>query len=786
MQPTRSRIRTFILILAAGATVLKFGLTDTHAQGTVFTYQGRLIDAGIPATGIYDLRFTLWDSAASGSQVGFAVVVSPQPITNGIFTVALDFGATPFTGPQRWLQIESRAFGGPSYFPLTPRQLVSATPYAILAGNVSGIVADANLGSNVALLNRNPQTFTGVNNFNNTLNFLDPTKTLMFPPTAGANAPMITMFSSGTVNADRMVIGHSPSFPNYGLQYQDLADRFRFLSAGSPVLTIDLGFPSVGIDGAAAIRGSASITGNLSLNGNLNLIDQTNTIQFAATAGPNAPMISMFASGTINADRMVIAHSPDYPDWGLQYKDTADIFNFLSGGFPVLSVNLGLDRVGINTATPSRTLEVRDSQSVGRFVTTGSLNGSVIELQNIGVANYLGAINFLDSGSVPVQIGAYTNGDLAFRAGGQERARFTANGDLTINSPTNTIQFPGTTNSGVAMITMFDSGTANADRMVIGHSPGFPSYGLQYQDSGDRFRFLSGGFPVLTVDLGADEVAVRGNLGVAGGNINISNATTTIQFPATSGANSPMITMFTSGTVNADRMVIAHSPSFLNYGLQYQDSADKFNFLSAGSPVLTVDLGFGRVGIGTASPSFQLQLTADSAAKPNGGSWANSSDARVKKNIQPMTSALEKLTRLRGVTFEWINPQDHADQTGTQAGFIAQEVERAFPAWVKDVPGAEHDQHLTPDGKIKSMSLPFEFDALVVESIRELRTQKDAQITSLEKANAELKKELATQQALTRELQNGLAQLKKAMAEFAERSKPVGTFAFNPEPPASR
>jgi len=780
-----SLTRTRSLALALGLIAAWLGCADARAQGTTFTYQGRLIDAGIPATGIYDLRFTIWDSSVGGSQVGFAVVVSPLAVTNGIFTVALDFGVTPFTGPQRWLQIESRAFGGPAYFPLNPRQQVTATPYAILAGNISGTVADANLGSNVALLNRNPQTFTGANNFNNTVSFPDPTKALLFPPTAGANVPMITMFSSGTANADRMVIGHSPSFSNWGLQYQDTSDRFRFLSAGSPVLTIDLGFPSVGIDGTAAIRGSASITGTLGLNGNLNFVDQTNTIQFPATSGPNAPMINMFASGTGNADRMVIAHSPAFPTYGLQYQDSQDKFNFLSSGFPVLSVDLGSGRVGIGTSAPTRPLDVQAFQAVGRFVTSGSPNGSVIELQNTGLANYLGAINFLDTGSVPVQIGGFTNGDLAFRAGNQERVRITAHGDLTINAPTNTIQFPATTNSGVPMITMFDSGTGNADRMVIGHSPSFPTYGLQYQDSGDRFRFLSGGFPVMTVDLGSDEVAVRGNFGVAG-NINISNATTTIQFPATSGANSPMITMFASGTVNSDRMVIAHSPSFLNYGLQYQDSSDKFNFLSAGSPVLTVDLGLGRVGIGTASPSFQLQLTADSAAKPNGGSWANSSDARVKKNVLPMTGALEKLTRLRGVTFEWINPEDHAGQTGTQAGFIAQEVESAFPSWVKDVPGAEHDQQLTPDGKIKSMSLPFEFDALVVESIRELRAQKDAQITSLEKANADLKKELAAQQALTRELQNGLAQIKKAMAKFAERSKPVGTFAFNPEPPASR
>ena len=227
-----------------------------------------------------------------------------------------------------------------------------------------------------------------------------------------------------------------------------------------------------------------------------------------------------------------------------------------------------------------------------------------------------------------------------------------------------------------------------------------------------------------------------------GSNIVLTNPNATIQFPATSGANVPMITMFAAGTGNANRMVIAHSLAFPTYGVQYDDSNDRFYFLGNGSNVMTVDLGNHLVGIGVPAPTFQLQLSLDSAAKPNGGSWANSSDARVKKKIQPMSGALEKLTRLRGVTFEWINPEDHANQTGAQAGFVAQDVEAVFPNWVKDAPGGEHDRALTPDGRVKSLSLPFEFDALVVESLRELRAGKDAQIAELKQQNELLEKRL--------------------------------------------
>jgi hypothetical protein len=172
----------------------------------------------------------------------------------------------------------------------------------------------------------------------------------------------------------------------------------------------------------------------------------------------------------------------------------------------------------------------------------------------------------------------------------------------------------------------------------------------------------------------------------------------------------------------------------------------------------------GNVGIGTASPAFQLQLSADSAAKPTGGSWSDSSDTRIKKNIQPLTGALDKLTQLRGVSFEWINPADHANQTGRQAGFVAQEVERVFPNWVQEVPGAEHDACLTPEGRVKSLTLPFEFDALTVEALRELRAEKDS---AIERLSQQLADELKRRDAENAELKKSVAELRELVSKLA-------------------
>ncbi len=64
----------------------------TLAQDTAFTYQGRLNDANGPTAGAYDLRFAIFDDASSGLQLGNTLTNSATAVSNGLFTVMLDFG----------------------------------------------------------------------------------------------------------------------------------------------------------------------------------------------------------------------------------------------------------------------------------------------------------------------------------------------------------------------------------------------------------------------------------------------------------------------------------------------------------------------------------------------------------------------------------------------------------------------------------------------------------------------------------------------------------------------
>jgi hypothetical protein len=148
---------------------LLVGATSLFAQGTAFTYQGRLNDGVNPANGNYDLRFSIYDLNTGGAIVGGSITNSPTAVSNGLFTVTLDFGAGIFSGADRWLQIAMRTNGVGSFIILNPRQAFTATPYAMQAtsaSNFTGTIADLQLSANIARLNSN-QTFTGAVTLNN-------------------------------------------------------------------------------------------------------------------------------------------------------------------------------------------------------------------------------------------------------------------------------------------------------------------------------------------------------------------------------------------------------------------------------------------------------------------------------------------------------------------------------------------------------------------------------------------------------------------------------------------
>ena len=94
-----------------------------------FTYQGRLLDAGGPASGQYDLEFRLFDLATQGLQLGPTVAKSNVTIAEGMISETLDFG-DQFKNETIWLEIRIRRVGTPDFTTLLPRQPLTPTPFA--------------------------------------------------------------------------------------------------------------------------------------------------------------------------------------------------------------------------------------------------------------------------------------------------------------------------------------------------------------------------------------------------------------------------------------------------------------------------------------------------------------------------------------------------------------------------------------------------------------------------------------------------------------------------------
>jgi hypothetical protein len=130
---SRVHIKTYLFLMLT--MVLSAGAVFGQTSG--FTYQGRLTDGGIPANGNYDLQFALFDAADGNNQIGQTKIVSSVPVSGGVFTVTLDFGASAFSGANRFLEISARPNGAGAFALLTPRQPITSTPYAVRSSSTA-------------------------------------------------------------------------------------------------------------------------------------------------------------------------------------------------------------------------------------------------------------------------------------------------------------------------------------------------------------------------------------------------------------------------------------------------------------------------------------------------------------------------------------------------------------------------------------------------------------------------------------------------------------------------
>lgn len=346
------------------------GIATAQVNNT-FTYQGELMAGSAPAQGVYDLRFRLYDLAENGVQVGATLCQDNVEVVNGRFTVELDFGAV-FTASGRFLEVEVRQDTGQScavttgYFTLSPRQRLTATPYAAyalgagtatnagaLGGNapsfytnasnlVGGTLSDLRLSGNVTLLN-SAQAFSGV-------------KTFSSPPVFSAAGAPFSVGSAGLVanlNAD-------------------LLDGLSSAAFAAAAHTHDAG---------AIVSGTMS---DARLSGNIARLSSANTFTAGQTLSVGGVQTPLTLTGSNNQGTWLTIGNTLGRSWNIISSST----NNAEGAGKLVfrdatanAVRLTLDTagfVGVGTAAPGSLLELSGADAAARIRNVNDPGGGVV------------------------------------------------------------------------------------------------------------------------------------------------------------------------------------------------------------------------------------------------------------------------------------------------------------------------------------------------------------------------------------------------------------------------
>ena len=677
-------------------------LSTVHAQGTAFTYQGQLVSGGAPANGSYDLTFTLFDAGADGDLIAGPLTNSATAVSNGLFTVTLDFGAGVFTGTTYWLEIAVETNGGSGFTTLAPRQQVTPTPYAIFANtasNVLGTVSSAGLAGeygNVVTLD-NPGnsisgTFTGDGTgvANVDALTLDGLSSAAFWSTAG---------NAGADPANGAFLGTTDDLPLELHVNGSRALRLEYAYGGVYGVAPNVigGSPgnavSNGVFGAFIAGGSASYPNQVggdfaSVLGGLN-----NTASgFASTAAGSGST----ASGNYSAIG------------GGAVNVAADPYSTVAGGKgnSIITLSGTNSTIGGGYAnsisyTITGVLPFSFTSSSYSTIAGGRYNTIYGDDATIGG----GFVNTANGSGVTVGggVGNSVSGVDATVGGGLEN---TASGNWST--------VPG----GLSNSAKGDNSFAAGDKATANYASSFvwsdSTFGGFSDAKANQFLIQSSG----GVGIGTSETP-PGGLRVASGGL------------AVTGASSP--NYGTAQGVFLEQGTSFIFPSFTDIGAVYAyDYAD-------GHPLpLLLNSPGGNVGIGTTTPGALLQV-GNGGAYCNGTTWVNGSDRNAKQDfaaVNPRT-VLEKVSALPITEWKYKVEADGAEHIGP----MAQDFHAAF-----GLNGAD-DKHISTvdEGGVALAA---------IQGLDQKLNEKNAEIQDLKRQNELLAKQLNQLESVVESIAN--------------------------------
>jgi len=508
-------------------------------------------------------------------------------------------------------------------------------------------------------------------------------------------------------------------------------------------------------------------------DGDLTFTDDQASIRFPATDGTNAPMIFMFAGGAGNGDRMVIAHSPTFPNWGLQYSDQLDLFHFLAGGVRGISIDPPNRTVWVGDNTGNTNILLLRSTSVGAEVLGYNRSarqtllldadaldgGALLQLENTNSVTTI--VMDAQSGSGSQLLLLDGSGTLANRFevitstnSGTTLTAYNRSGASTVFldsdlSGAGYLQLDSSNGVGTVLV---DAGSGSGSRLALfDQSGGNANHADLIVSTNSGFSLTAyNRSTVQTVLLDSDAADGSGYFQLD----NVSGAAT-VTLDADSGSGSFLRLTDENGGVpnriqlttvtNSGASIFMYNRSG-NTGIFMDSDANDGGALvqfantnGLGRINLDADDGtaahLGRVGINRLASANALEVEGE-ASKTVAGGWVANSDRRIKTDIRPVHNALEQINRVRPVSFHYTeeyrrtNPQIRDIE---YFNVVAQEFADVFPDAVKE----GGDQLENGEKVLQVDTYPAAIHAIAaIQELHSLVREKDRRINALEKKAA--------------------------------------------------
>lgn len=705
-------------------------LPSTYAQTTAFTYQGKLNSGATAADGNYDFLFFLYSSNLGGSQIGPAVTNQSILVSNGLFNVALDFGDN-FPGEDRWLEINVRTNGNGTFTTLTPRQKITSAPYALTAGNLSGLLPASQISGALPSAQLSG-TYSGNLTFNNASNFFSGNGAAM----TALNASQLT---SGTVPDARLsgniartnqawsMSGNSGTIPGNFLGTTD-NQPLEFMVNNSRVLRIEPN--GDGNDFGTDLDGAVNLIGGSSVN--------------------------VMGAGVVGS---TIAGGGSTNWWGAAYTNVVlSDYGFLGGGLgnridgsSSATVIAGgyINEIGANNTysvlgggrhnvvfkdSPFSTIAGGDGNKIATNTSHGTIGG--------------GSINLLESTAIHSTIGG-GNGNTI----GADTGTIGGGGGNTIGFDSRSATIAGGRVNEIG-ISSRRSTIGGGERNEIGSNSWhavIPGGHLNAVGSGASYAFAAGrrakanhtGTFVWGDSQDADFASTATNqfLIRASGGVGIGtpspyeklhvrdDASGGLTFPvkvaneaaATAGSAVGILFQTDDGPDRGKGALIYTRETTWNRGsFQFLQNSEVSPTLAGTNNVVMTILNNGNVGIGNTIPSNKLMVVN---ARCDGSSWINACDRNLKENFAAV-DAKAMLNKVAALPIQSWSYKAQPEQK--HVGPAAQDFRAAFGL------GQDETSIATVDA-----------DGVALTAIQGLNQKVDEQTNHLKKENAELKQRVA-------------------------------------------